>query len=64
MTCLLSNNDVTDTVETGHLAFVLVLTFVTLNVPNHEQMLTTYQWLCLQSRFIIAVLETIKLVLI
>ena len=48
----------TGTAETGHLASVFVLTFVTFNVPNHDQMLTTDQWLRLQSR--LAVSETVN----
>ena len=38
---LFSNYGVTGTVETGHLAFVLVLTLVMLNVPDHDQMQPT-----------------------
>ena len=34
-----SNNDITGSVEIGHLPFVLVLTLMPLNVPKHDIML-------------------------
>ena len=49
--CLLSNNDVTGTVGTGNLAFVLVLMLVTLNVPNHDQMQPTVTSFIIWSSF-------------
>ena len=40
-TCFPIHNDVTGTLEIGHLAFVLELTLVTLNIPNHNILLPT-----------------------
>ena len=42
-TCFSSDSDLTSTAEMGHLAFVLSLAFLTLNVPKHNKMLPAGQ---------------------